>query len=143
MSGCKFGGKDYSEGSLICLNGRELKCSGGEWKETGYRCNAGCAAESDQIPENANIPFDEKVVATPPHIAREFTVYAEFFSIWKDGIYLYFKGAPTVGHVCSNSPLVRDYKVPLPDVLEIGPQVQCPGAGARGWYRKIRFEWPD
>jgi hypothetical protein len=35
---CSFGGANYSEGSLICSNGRELKCSGGAWQETGYAC---------------------------------------------------------------------------------------------------------
>lgn len=38
MAGCKFADVDYSEGALICSNGRELKCSGGEWIETGYSC---------------------------------------------------------------------------------------------------------
>jgi hypothetical protein len=35
---CYSGGFEYSEGSLICSNGRELRCSGGAWQETGYSC---------------------------------------------------------------------------------------------------------
>lgn len=35
---CTYNGKNYSEGSLVCANGRELKCSGSEWRETGYLC---------------------------------------------------------------------------------------------------------
>lgn len=38
MPNCVFGGAQYSEGALICVNGRELKCSGGDWQETGYGC---------------------------------------------------------------------------------------------------------
>ena len=35
---CFYNGAEYSEGSLICVNNRELKCRGGEWCETGYSC---------------------------------------------------------------------------------------------------------
>jgi hypothetical protein len=35
---CYFDGQEYSEGSLVCSNGRELKCRDGEWHETGYEC---------------------------------------------------------------------------------------------------------
>jgi hypothetical protein len=35
---CNYSGRTYSDGSLICANGRELKCSGGSWQETGFRC---------------------------------------------------------------------------------------------------------
>ena len=37
---CQFAGQEYSEGALICSNGRELRCSGGGWAETGYECSA-------------------------------------------------------------------------------------------------------
>ena len=39
MNGCKFDGREYSEGSIICCNDKELKCSGGEWVETGLQCD--------------------------------------------------------------------------------------------------------
>jgi hypothetical protein len=35
---CSYNGRSYSNGSLICANGRELKCDSGSWRETGYRC---------------------------------------------------------------------------------------------------------
>lgn len=35
---CYYDGFEYSEGSLICVNGRELKCRSGQWQETGYSC---------------------------------------------------------------------------------------------------------
>lgn len=40
MANCVSGGVEYSEGSLICSNGRELKCIGGAWQETGYSCSS-------------------------------------------------------------------------------------------------------
>jgi hypothetical protein len=36
---CKSAGQEYSEGALICANGRELRCHGGDWQETGYSCS--------------------------------------------------------------------------------------------------------
>lgn len=36
---CQFAGKTYSEGAIICSNGRELRCSGSVWGETGYSCS--------------------------------------------------------------------------------------------------------
>lgn len=35
---CLFRGKTYSEGAIICSNGRELKCRESEWTETGFTC---------------------------------------------------------------------------------------------------------
>lgn len=35
---CTNGGVSYSDGALICSNGRELRCDGGAWQETGYSC---------------------------------------------------------------------------------------------------------
>lgn len=37
---CYYQGKAYSDGSLICVGGRELRCVSGSWKETGYLCSA-------------------------------------------------------------------------------------------------------
>lgn len=36
---CTYNGRSYAEGSLTCQNGREMKCRGGEWQETGYPCS--------------------------------------------------------------------------------------------------------
>ena len=35
---CNHNGKTYSQGSLVCANGRELRCDGDYWSETGYSC---------------------------------------------------------------------------------------------------------
>lgn len=42
--GCEHGGEAYADGALVCVNGRELRCVGGEWRETGYAC---VSAEGD------------------------------------------------------------------------------------------------
>lgn len=35
---CVYEGVEYSEGSLVCANGRELVCRGDEWHENGESC---------------------------------------------------------------------------------------------------------
>lgn len=35
---CTYNGTEYSEGALICANGRELVCRGGDWHENGETC---------------------------------------------------------------------------------------------------------
>lgn len=45
---CTNNGTSYSEGALICSNGRELRCSGAGWQETGYSCLASSDEESYQ-----------------------------------------------------------------------------------------------
>jgi hypothetical protein len=35
---CVFEGVEYSEGSLVCANGRELVCRNDEWHENGESC---------------------------------------------------------------------------------------------------------
>jgi hypothetical protein len=59
MPGCKHNGVEYSEGSLLCMNGREVKCSGGSWSETGYRCVTGSEDLSVYSVEEASIGKDE------------------------------------------------------------------------------------
>ncbi|MDH1408484.1 hypothetical protein [Acinetobacter johnsonii] len=56
---CKSGGKEYSRGELICSNGRELRCDGQEWIETGYYC----FFYSDEINDESyyKISFDSEV----------------------------------------------------------------------------------
>lgn len=55
---CTYEGKSYSDGVLICMNGREMKCRGGEWSETGYACATNTvvhqdrsSAQSDELPD--------------------------------------------------------------------------------------------
>ena len=61
MSGCLYAGKAYAEGSLICVNGRELKCSGGSWQETGYACTRpspegfGFKLDQPQAPDSQSV----------------------------------------------------------------------------------------
>ena len=38
MTSCTFNGVEYSQGAVICSNGKELKCYGGVWSETGNTC---------------------------------------------------------------------------------------------------------
>ena len=45
---CTYNGKSYSDGALICVNGREMKCRGGDWNETGYPCTTNTAIQQDQ-----------------------------------------------------------------------------------------------
>ncbi|MGV6393661.1 DUF1496 domain-containing protein [Pseudomonas caspiana] len=35
---CIFEGLQYSEGSLVCANGRELVCRNDDWEENGELC---------------------------------------------------------------------------------------------------------
>jgi len=42
---CSYNGRSFSNGSLICANGREMKCDSGNWRETGYRCNTRTAGK--------------------------------------------------------------------------------------------------
>lgn len=45
--GCEHGGVAYPDGALICAGGRELRCSGGAWRETGYSCVAAAGERPD------------------------------------------------------------------------------------------------
>ena len=58
---CSYGGRVFSEGSLICMNGREMKCSGGEWKNTGYPCNTRAAGAA-----HAQLSIDKRLLAAKP-----------------------------------------------------------------------------
>ena len=40
MADCTYNGAAYSEGSLICVNGKELSCYAGVWAETGRACTS-------------------------------------------------------------------------------------------------------
>ena len=44
---CMYNGRSYAEGSLTCQNGREMKCRGGEWQETGYPCSPNTAVQPE------------------------------------------------------------------------------------------------
>lgn len=51
---CQFAGVEYSEGALICQNGRELRCSGGEWVETGYSCQPASNTDPEKFLRDDN-----------------------------------------------------------------------------------------
>lgn len=55
---CKYAGKEYSEGSLICKNGREMKCRGGDWEETGYACNKSDGEEISETQQRDSLRPD-------------------------------------------------------------------------------------
>ena len=39
MTSCIYGSESHPEGTVICVNGRGLKCLAGEWRETGTACD--------------------------------------------------------------------------------------------------------
>lgn len=45
---CIFEGVEYSEGALVCANGRELVCRNDEWHENGENC-----VRQDDVAEEA------------------------------------------------------------------------------------------
>jgi len=70
VADCVYGGETYSEGSLICVNGKELSCYAGVWAETGRTCtsfdiqSASVQAAAWQLP--ATIP----TASYPPYEYR-------------------------------------------------------------------------
>jgi hypothetical protein len=139
MSGCTYDGKEYSEGAILCIAGRTLECRGDAWMDIGP-----CSQQLDEIPLISDEEAAKSVSDSskrPPQTFAEYTVFAEFFSIRRDTRYLYFRAAPTPGHLCANSEWVRDYRVPLGDVLSIGQRTACVQPPTTG-YRQIRFMWP-
>lgn len=86
MAGCNYNGTSYSEGALICANGRELRCSGRQWQETGYDC----AASNETGSEYARIATGGQ--ALHPGIAAATTTQAgciSFIRGAKSGIRLF------------------------------------------------------
>lgn len=65
MTVCKSGGVEYSEGALICSNGRELKCSGGSWHETGYSCLLLAEKEDQYVRLSADGLSTGEIAGTP------------------------------------------------------------------------------
>lgn len=63
---CTHAGRDYSEGALVCANGRELRCTGDVWQETGYIC-----LMNDNDMEYQKISSDGKIFSdsTSPELA--------------------------------------------------------------------------
>lgn len=37
---CVYAGTSYSEGSVVCQNGYEYRCGGGQWQATGAKCDS-------------------------------------------------------------------------------------------------------
>mgnify|MGYP003374711233 CR=1 FL=1 len=136
---CIYNGKQYSEGSLLCVNGRELKCRGDAWEETGFECNP----KSDRSEEFPQISEEEKSdyesIDSENHGVRGWNkVFADHWSVRQDSSFYYFKAAPTMSHVCANS-LIQNYKVPKLDV-NFGPATMCPPGGT--FYRETEYFWP-
>lgn len=57
---CRYGGVDYSEGSIMCQNGKEVVCRGVNWVETGYTC-----VNSNELPIRAT--DDGKYIRISPN----------------------------------------------------------------------------
>ena len=60
---CTFDGRPYSEGSLICSNGKELRCSGSQWSETGYTCFSESLDKYTRIDPSGTILSDSDFVS--------------------------------------------------------------------------------
>jgi len=141
MSECRYKGSLYSEGSLICVNGRELKCSSGEWHETGYTCGSQKPAPEDipVIPEGSPSGVDSNEAQKTPRTSALYTAYADPNTMRQDQFYLYFKGSETAGHTCSLSPSMRPYQIPRDDVVSRSPRMRC--VTGRD-YVEVKFNWP-
>jgi hypothetical protein len=37
---CTYAGVEYSDGAIICVSGKEMKCYSGAWTETGNACTS-------------------------------------------------------------------------------------------------------
>ena len=139
MAGCRFEGKDYSEGSVICSDGQRLKCRGGEWSEIGP-----CNLNLDQIPlieEKERKEFGGDALNTTPQSSAMSTVYISAHTMRKDNRFCYFRGAATPGHMCSNYDLVKSYIIPIGDLVSIGKPEQC--NPQFGWYyQEVQFRHP-
>ena len=140
MSSCTYAGTQYSEGALICANGRELRCSGGEWKETGFACGKAGRVEMDfpEISEAEKSQYSESEDKPANEVGLS-KVYAQHFSIRQDLYYYYFRGANTPTHACADTPgHVLNYMVAKAVVKKFGPSLSCRVSG--GWYREIVFD---
>lgn len=56
MKPCIYGSDSHPEGTVICVNGRGLKCVWGEWQETDQPCEGEDGAvhhlgESELLPQ--------------------------------------------------------------------------------------------
>ncbi|RYX80167.1 DUF1496 domain-containing protein [bacterium] len=136
---CVYAGKEYSEGSLICVNGRELKCRGDAWEDTGLECGQqnGRADEFPEITDEERVNFETKM-ADIKHLRGWNKVFADHWSVREDLNFFYFKAAPTMSHVCAGS-LIQSYKVPKEDV-RFGSATMCPPGGT--FYRETDYFWP-
>jgi hypothetical protein len=53
---CIYEGLEYSEGALVCANGRELVCREGDWRENGVLCEQDEDKIAPQNPDDGNEP---------------------------------------------------------------------------------------
>lgn len=139
---CMYESKDYSDGSEICQAGTVKRCIDGDWVDIGRECNGSETRDKmfdgiREINDDEMGDFSEYEEDTDDTNANELIRYAEFWSIRKAPPFLYFKGAKTIGYVCSG--LWSNYKVPLMNVVEIGEKQWCDPGSKIHWYRKITF----
>lgn len=138
MSGCKYGGIEYSEGSIICARGRKLKCRGDEWQDVGD-CEQGTS-----LFDFDDVPIDESAgPASNPQAQKglvplfEYRMYARSNSIVRRGNTLRFVGGGTPGGLCSSTD-VSDVSVLLENVTYRGDKIRCQ-SNVTIYYEEIRF----
>ena len=69
MYECEWGGQKYSENSTSCQNGKEMKCRGGQWTETGYTCNPPGDVTRINVSEDSELRYwASELRATPEEI---------------------------------------------------------------------------
>jgi hypothetical protein len=56
MKPCIYGPDTFPEGTVICVNGRGLKCVLGEWQETGLPCEDEDGAVRSDLDPNVSGP---------------------------------------------------------------------------------------
>lgn len=100
---CTFNGQGYSEGALICSNGRELKCDSGEWRETGYACAEIGSSPNEYIRVSPNgssidtvtnsiVPCVQFIIGAPYNHVRLFNSCEKCKKVaiaWSDGAITY------------------------------------------------------
>lgn len=139
MEVCMFEGNEYSEGAVVCANGRELKCRNGSWHETGYPCgeNLVDANKTMEISEEEAAAFEQEMAAHtfPQGVYTRYTKHIRY-----DMQNAYFAGAIDAPQLCSGIN-IQNYRIPIDYIQEVGPYEVCRYGG--GSYQKIVYYWPD
>jgi hypothetical protein len=133
--GCYWQGQLYSNGSEVCQAGVLKECVDGEWRTRGICATSDQGSTGDVSKLLEDIPpASEREAAEYAAAIRErqqpeairpldITMYAEWWSIRRDNQWLYFRGGPTPGHVCSGD--LQSYQWHLENVIRMGPQQRC------------------